>query len=131
LDGYLARRLHQVTTLGKSLDPLVDKFLVILTLFAVCIMNPFIWLPALIILLRELAVSLIRDRAKRKGITIAAIQSGKVKMVMQSIAITLLLVPLSGVWQLITTVVMVVAVAMTLMSWYEYHLRYSACLERA
>ena len=129
LDGYLARRLCQITTLGQSLDPLADKFLVIFTLFAVCLINPFIWLPALIILLRELAVTLIRDRAKRKGITIAAIPCGKRKMVMQSIASTLVLLPLGGVWQLITTVTMVAAVALTLMSWYEYHLRYSVYME--
>jgi CDP-diacylglycerol--glycerol-3-phosphate 3-phosphatidyltransferase len=123
-DGYLARRLNLVTTLGKILDPVVDKVLVLATLIAISIENPFMWTPTLIIMLRETSVSLIRVRAKRRGITIAASTSGKIKMVMQSIATTLLLMPLSGGWQLFTFNFMFATVVVTLMSWYDYHRKF-------
>lgn len=126
LDGYLARRNNQVTTLGKMLDPIVDKVLIITTLLSISIINPFILTPTLIIILRETSVTLIRTRARQKGIVISAVSSGKVKMVFQSIMTAMLLAPFDGsTWLLATVNVIIVTVIITLYSWYDYHNQFS------
>jgi len=128
LDGYLARSRNEVTTLGKLFDPLVDKVLIILTLLALSIVIPLIWVPTIIIIMREVTVTAWRARAKKRGLVVAASRSGKVKMVTQSVAIALLLLPMSldeGIWESITVVAVIVAVYMTIVSWVEYYSKFS------
>jgi CDP-diacylglycerol--glycerol-3-phosphate 3-phosphatidyltransferase len=125
LDGYLARKRGEVTNLGKMMDPMVDKALVIFTLAAICVYNPFMWLPTMIIVWRESAVTLLRTRARDRGIVIAASTSGKIKMVIQSIAVALMLVPLKGVWLLLASNMMLAAVVVTLASWYDYYSKFA------
>ena len=97
-DGYLARKLNQVTTFGKFADPLADKMLVLTSLLILMLQNPNarfgdIYLPIVplwataIILIRELMVSGIRLVAAQKGDVIAAGMAGKVKTFVTMIAI--------------------------------------------
>ncbi len=96
LDGYLARRQNQVTSLGRVLDPFVDKVLVCgaFVLFA----GPELadqttvapWMVVLIIG-RELLVSSLRGFTESQGQAYAASKSGKAKMIVQSITVPLLL----------------------------------------
>jgi CDP-diacylglycerol--glycerol-3-phosphate 3-phosphatidyltransferase len=81
LDGYLARRIGQVTSFGKFLDPLVDKLFHLLTLISMQQL-PGLWVPTwvvMLVLIRELGVTGMRAMASTEGLVIAAGQGGKVK----------------------------------------------------
>ena len=89
LDGYLARKRDQVTTLGMLLDPLADKLMVAGCFIALVQFNPSIvpaWIAALIIS-REFLVSGLRGIAAQQGFTIEASDLGKLKLVVQIVAI--------------------------------------------
>lgn len=125
LDGYLARRLNQVSDFGKFLDPTVDKVLVILTFIALSMINPWLWLATIVIAAREVAITVLRVQVKKRGIAIAATISGKLKMVAQSIALALLLAPLSGPWSIVQVAILVIALILTVTSWIEYHRKFT------
>jgi CDP-diacylglycerol--glycerol-3-phosphate 3-phosphatidyltransferase len=91
LDGYLARRWGQVTTVGTLLDPIADKLLISASLIALVQVRV---VPAWIVILivgREFAISGLRGIAAAEGYTIRASDLGKTKMVTQVAAIALLL----------------------------------------
>ena len=90
LDGKIARKYNLVTNFGKIMDPLADKVLVY---SAFCLMIPQ-YVPAwmfIIILAREFTVAGMRTVAASEGIVVAAGMSGKIKTVLQMIAVPLLL----------------------------------------
>ncbi len=91
LDGYLARKLNLITNLGKFLDPLADKILVLAGFIAFVEMGYIPSWAVLIIVSRELVVSVFRAIAASKNIVIAAGIWGKLKTVSQMIAIVLML----------------------------------------
>lgn len=91
IDGYLARRLDQVTRLGKFLDPIADKILVIAALVMLVDFDRVAAWIAIVIIGRELAVTGFRAIASSSGVVIAADQSGKYKMVIQTISIVFLI----------------------------------------
>lgn len=91
LDGYLARRRKQVTTLGQILDPLADKLLISATLISLVQLDLVqSWMVAVIIG-REIAVTGLRNLAYSRGLTMPASGMGKLKMASQVTAILLLL----------------------------------------
>ena len=91
LDGYLARRRKQVTTLGQILDPLADKLLISATLISLVQLDLVqSWMVAVIIS-REIAVTGLRNLAYSRGLTMPASGLGKLKMASQVTAILLLL----------------------------------------
>lgn len=79
VDGEIARRCNQVSNLGKFLDPLADKVLVIAAMAMLCELGQFPAWALMIVLTREFAVSGLRMIAATKGTVIAAGWSGKVK----------------------------------------------------
>ncbi|MGQ9632140.1 MAG: CDP-diacylglycerol--glycerol-3-phosphate 3-phosphatidyltransferase [bacterium] len=91
LDGYFARRGNQVTDLGKLLDPLMDKIIVISALI-LFVENGIVhsWI-AIIIASRELAVSILRSILATKGVVLAADSWGKLKNASQMGAVLLIL----------------------------------------
>ena len=90
LDGYLARRRGQVTKVGRLLDPVADKFLVISGLILLVQFQRIeAWL-AIAFIVRELGITGVRAVAASKGLIIAAGQFGKYKVVLQIIGIILL-----------------------------------------
>jgi CDP-diacylglycerol--glycerol-3-phosphate 3-phosphatidyltransferase len=91
LDGYLARRRSQVTKLGRLLDPIADKLLILSGLFLLVGLGQVPAWVAIVITGREVAVTGIRAIAANAGIVIEAERLGKYKMVFQVIAITLLI----------------------------------------
>jgi CDP-diacylglycerol--glycerol-3-phosphate 3-phosphatidyltransferase len=91
LDGYLARRNGQVTTLGKLLDPIADKLLVLSALILLVNVDRVSALVAILIIAREVAVTGIRAIAASEGMVIAAETTGKYKMALQVVAIVLLI----------------------------------------
>ena len=91
LDGYIARRTGQVTTLGKLLDPIADKLLVLSALILLVNVDRVTALVAILVIAREVAVTGIRAIAAGEGMIIAAETTGKYKMALQVVAITLLI----------------------------------------
>lgn len=93
LDGYIARKYHLVTNLGKFLDPIADKVLVstALILMVDAILPPLFSIAVAVILARELIVSGFRMVAASRGLVLAADKIGKVKTVFQDLAIFVLL----------------------------------------
>ena len=95
LDGYLARRLNQVTELGKFLDPLVDKLMVLAPLMALVELGQIPAWGVFLILARELTIAGWRvSPSMQAGSVPGANLWGKIKTVVQIIAIALLIAPL-------------------------------------
>ena len=90
IDGYLARR-HGTTRSGAFLDPLADKVLVLGALFALVAAGRFWIVPVALIAVREVAISLFRTQLGRHGLAVPARTLGKIKTVVQMVAIPFLL----------------------------------------
>lgn len=127
LDGYLARRRQQVTTVGQLLDPLADKLLIIAALVSLVQLGVAPAWMAAIIIGRELAVTGLRSFAQSRGIIMPASSLGKVKMAAEVIAVMLLLVGAAGwswlLWLGYVTLWAVVIVA--LWSAADYYRKYA------
>ena len=91
LDGYLARRRSQVTKLGRLLDPIADKLLVLSALILLVQFDRVGALVAILIIAREVAVTGVRAIAAAEGIVLTPETTGKYKMVAQVVAIVLLI----------------------------------------
>jgi CDP-diacylglycerol--glycerol-3-phosphate 3-phosphatidyltransferase len=91
LDGYLARRWKQVTTVGTLLDPIADKLLISAALIALVQTHVVTAWMAILIIGREFAVSGLRAIAAAEGYTIKASELGKTKMVAQVAAVSLVM----------------------------------------
>lgn len=94
LDGYIARKYNLVTDLGKFLDPIADKMLVACALFAVVLTAQWqivTTICAMVIICRELMISGFRIVASSKNVVLAADKLGKIKTVLQMVALILLL----------------------------------------
>jgi CDP-diacylglycerol--glycerol-3-phosphate 3-phosphatidyltransferase len=137
LDGYLARKLNLVTTLGKFLDPIADKILTNASMLL--LMVTFTWLDyphltfpvwiVLIMVIRDLMIDALRMIAVTKGVVIAALPSGKWKTFLQIIAITLVffndpITPLIGLPWSLALMMMVLAAIASLFSLVMYFIKY-------
>ena len=91
LDGYLARRHSQITRLGRLLDPIADKLLVLSGLILLVEFDRVDAIVAILIIAREVAVTGVRAISAAQGIIIEAETTGKYKMVVQVVAIVFLL----------------------------------------
>lgn len=89
LDGYLARRRGQITTLGMLLDPLADKLMVTAAFILLVAYNPRVMHPwiAVLVIGREFLVSGLRSIATSEGFTIEASDLGKLKTVIQIVSV--------------------------------------------
>ena len=91
LDGYVARKTGQITKLGRLMDPIADKLLVLSALILLVQLDRVTALVAILIIAREVAVTGIRAIAATEGMIISAEVTGKYKMALQVIAIVLLI----------------------------------------
>ncbi|MDB4972452.1 MAG: CDP-diacylglycerol--glycerol-3-phosphate 3-phosphatidyltransferase [Myxococcaceae bacterium] len=91
LDGYLARKRGLVSVLGKFLDPLADKLLVMATLVLMVGMGRVPAWVVVVILARELSISMLRMIASSEGVVIAAGEGGKAKTALQMVAVLFLM----------------------------------------
>lgn len=126
LDGYLARRLNQISAFGAFLDPVADKLIVVGALVALLHLNRVDMLVALIIVGREIAISALREWMAKVGQakSVAVAFVGKLKTVGQMVAIPLLLYSdeLFGVidCQWLGTVLINIAAVLTVLSMLYY-----------
>jgi CDP-diacylglycerol--glycerol-3-phosphate 3-phosphatidyltransferase len=118
-DGMIARRTNQVTEFGKLADPIADKALTGTALIALSVLALLPWWVTLTILVREVGVTLLRFWVIRHGV-IAASRGGKVKTVLQAVAIGLYILPLSGVLASLRWWVMGVALLLTVVTGVDY-----------
>ncbi|MGB3492967.1 MAG: CDP-diacylglycerol--glycerol-3-phosphate 3-phosphatidyltransferase [Elainellaceae cyanobacterium] len=113
LDGYLARRLNQVTDLGKILDPLVDKLMVVAPLLILVELEQLPAWGVFLIIARELFIAGWRVRQTTVS---GANLLGKAKTVSQIVAIALLIAPLPSAWMTLSLIAFWISVALTLLS---------------
>ena len=130
LDGYLARRRQQVTTLGQLMDPLADKLLITAALVSLVQMDLApAWMVA-VVLGREFAVTVLRSLAHARGIIIPASPLGKFKMVSQVVAILLLILAGEGLplFLLLGRIALWIAVFTAVASGVDYYRRFNHVL---
>ncbi|OCB01034.1 CDP-diacylglycerol--glycerol-3-phosphate 3-phosphatidyltransferase [Clostridium beijerinckii] len=138
LDGYIARSRNQITNFGKFMDPLADKLLVTAALISLVDLQVVPGWAAVVIIAREFAVSGLRSIAAAQGRVIAASWWGKIKTVIQIIAIILLLLKvnihdarllkifvidnyyLKVFFKFAPMIMLMIAVIVTLLSGYDY-----------
>jgi CDP-diacylglycerol---glycerol-3-phosphate 3-phosphatidyltransferase len=87
VDGYLARSRGSVTTFGKLMDPLADKLLIVAALVSLVSLHRLAAWVAMVIIARELAVTVLRLGASQAGVVVAASMWGKLKTALQIAAI--------------------------------------------
>lgn len=119
VDGELARRQGQVTNFGKIADPIADKALTGTALVGLSYLGDLPWWVTIVILVREVGVTLLRFWVIRHGV-IPASRGGKAKTVAQMVAILMYLLPLTGWLVTAREVVMAVAVVLTLATGIDY-----------
>ena len=114
-DGYIARTFNQITTLGAILDPLADKMLTLAGFLGLMMLDRASGWAIFLIISRELFITGLRVSAVSQGLDISASFMGKIKTVVQMIAIGFLLMNWQG-----ATLILWLAVTLTLYSGYEY-----------
>jgi CDP-diacylglycerol--glycerol-3-phosphate 3-phosphatidyltransferase len=133
LDGYLARRRQQVTTLGQFMDPLADKLLITAALVSLVQMDLAPSWIVVVILGREIAVTVLRSLAQSRGVAIPASPLGKFKMATQVTAILLLILGEDHIPQfvLLGTIVLWVAMVTAVVSAFDYYRRFNHVLSES
>jgi CDP-diacylglycerol--glycerol-3-phosphate 3-phosphatidyltransferase len=123
LDGDLARRHGLITDFGKIIDPMADKALIGTALVGLSLLGELPWWVTAVVLVREVAVTVIRLVVLRYGV-MAAGRGGKAKTAFQALAITLFLLPVQGtVGNTVANGVMALAVVLTVVSGLDYTLQ--------
>lgn len=132
LDGYLARRRQQVTALGQLMDPLADKLLITAALISLVQMGLAPAWMVMVILGRELGVTVLRSLVHARGVVIPASPLGKVKMVAQVVAILLLMLS-NQVWLFLVPGLLALwlVLATALWSAADYYRRYNRVLSNS
>jgi CDP-diacylglycerol--glycerol-3-phosphate 3-phosphatidyltransferase len=120
LDGRLARSRGLITDFGKIADPIADKALTGAALVTLSALGELAWWVTVVILAREISVTLLRFWVIRRGV-IAASRGGKLKTLLQVVAIALYVLP--GPPAAVREVVMAAAVAVTVVTGVDYGVR--------
>ena len=122
MDGWLARRSNQITDVGKLLDPIADKLLIGTALVLLSWLGDLPWWVTVVILVREIGITVLRFSLLRY-VVLPASRGGKLKTVLQSVAIGLYLLPLDVLPDWITWLAiafMAAAVVVTVVTGVEY-----------
>lgn len=119
LDGALARRRGLVTTFGKIADPIADKALMGVALIGLSLLGELPWWVTVVILVREVGVTLLRFWVIRHGV-ISAGRGGKLKTVLQAAAVSLYLLPLTGFLATFRAWLMAAALVVTVVTGLHY-----------
>lgn len=120
LDGKIARKYHLVTNFGKFMDPLADKLLVCSALICLQDLDRVPAWVVIVIIAREFIISGFRLVASDNGIVIAASYWGKFKTTFQMLMIIVMIMNLGGAFDMVGTVLMWIALALTIISLVDY-----------
>ncbi|NNG96923.1 CDP-diacylglycerol--glycerol-3-phosphate 3-phosphatidyltransferase [Gordonia araii NBRC 100433] len=130
VDGRLARKYNLVTDFGKLADPIADKALIGAALVGLSVLGILPWWVTAIIIAREVGVTVLRFWVLRHGV-IPASRGGKLKTLLQSIAIGLYVMPLPHPWEWSAHIVMGAAVVVTVATGVDYVYQALALRRRA
>jgi CDP-diacylglycerol--glycerol-3-phosphate 3-phosphatidyltransferase len=119
VDGQLARSRNLVTAFGKLADPIADKALTGAALIGLSLLGNLPWYVTVVVMVREVGVTLLRFWVIRHGV-IPASRGGKLKTLLQGLAIGFYVLPLSGLLASGRAVVMALAVAVTVVTGIDY-----------
>jgi CDP-diacylglycerol--glycerol-3-phosphate 3-phosphatidyltransferase len=119
LDGLLARNFGMATEFGAFVDPIADKALIGSALVGLSMLGDLPWWVTVVILVREIGVTVLRLAVIRRGV-IPASWGGKVKTVVQALAIGLFILPISGPFLVVAAVVMGIAILLTVVTGIDY-----------
>ena len=122
LDGVLARNYHLETEFGKLADPIADKMLIGAALIGLSVLGDMPWWVTVVILVREIGITVLRFAVISRGV-IPASRGGKLKTLVQSMAIGLFILPLNswpGPWLTVAWVVMGAAIVLTVVTGLDY-----------
>jgi CDP-diacylglycerol---glycerol-3-phosphate 3-phosphatidyltransferase len=119
LDGLLARNYGMATEFGAFVDPIADKTLVGSALVGLSMLGDLPWWVTVVILTRELGVTLLRLAVIRRGV-IPASWGGKLKTLVQAVAIGLFVLPVSGAFHVAAAIVMGAAIVLTVVTGIDY-----------
>ena len=118
-DGELARRRNLITEFGKLADPIADKALIGAALISLSLLGDLPWWVTVVVLVREVGVTLLRFWVIRHGV-IAASRGGKLKTLLEGVAIGLFVLPEWGWLRDIAWVVMIAAIVLALATGLDY-----------
>jgi len=119
IDGRIARERGQVTAFGKIADPIADKALVGTALIGLSLLGEVPWWMTVVILAREVGVTLLRFMVIRHGV-MAAGRGGKTKTALQTVTLVLLMLPLPDTWSWLTTSLLYLTVVVTVVTGVDY-----------
>ncbi|WP_409485359.1 CDP-diacylglycerol--glycerol-3-phosphate 3-phosphatidyltransferase [Arsenicicoccus dermatophilus] len=119
VDGDIARSRGLITDFGKLADPIADKALMGAGLVCLSLLGLLWWWVTVVILVRELGITVMRFVVKRYGV-MAASRGGKLKTMLQAIALGMYLVPGPGWWLWLAGAVMAAALAVTVVTGVDY-----------
>jgi CDP-diacylglycerol--glycerol-3-phosphate 3-phosphatidyltransferase len=130
LDGYIARSRQSVTTFGKVMDPVADKLMIAAALISLVSLDRLAAWVAMVIIAREFAVSGLRIAAGQQGVVIPASGLGKVKTIVQVVAVLALIAANDpdAVW---VQALVYLMVAITLASGADYFLNFRRTIEES
>lgn len=132
IDGRIARKYNLVTNFGKLWDPIADKGITGMAFIGLSILGELPWWITIVILIREWGITVLRFAILKYGV-MAANRGGKLKTLMQSVAISMFLPGLQfmpSAWGLVAWVVMILALVLTVLTGLDY-LREAAKLRSA
>jgi CDP-diacylglycerol--glycerol-3-phosphate 3-phosphatidyltransferase len=118
-DGALARSYGMVTEFGTLADPIADKTLVGAALIGLSMLGDLPWWVTVVIMAREIGVTALRFAVLRRGV-IPASWGGKLKALVQAVAIGLFVLPLAGSWLTAAWAVMGLAIVLTVVTGFDY-----------
>ncbi len=122
LDGDLARKQGLVTNFGKIADPIADKALIGAALICLSLIGELAWWVTVVIMVREIGVTVLRFVVIRRGV-IPASRGGKLKTLLQSIGLVLLILPLAGFLNAAGLAVMYAALLVTVVTGVDYSMK--------
>ncbi|WP_018023836.1 CDP-diacylglycerol--glycerol-3-phosphate 3-phosphatidyltransferase [Corynebacterium ulceribovis] len=120
LDGDLARKYNLITNFGKIADPIADKALMIGALVGLNIIQVLPWWVTVIIVIRELGITIWRMFMLRRGKVVPASKGGKLKTTTQTLAVFLFILPIAGWVTTVAWVVMIAALIITVVTGIQY-----------
>ena len=122
IDGHLARSRNLVTDFGKMADPIADKALMGTALVGLSIIGALPWWLTVVILIREVGITVLRLVVLKHGV-LPASRGGKLKTLLQALAIGLFVLPLSGFLHVVAWIIMIAALIVTVVTGIDYVFR--------